>query len=250
MASESASPDDYMDMNATGLPPRPWADVSAQDEGTGGSTNVVDSTVAPLLLVQSAPQHGGMQTSSIRALNDDDPPIPVLQIVDHEKETEGPQLHDGPPGPSCFPSEFDDSLAKRVECESERNLSDHAPDSASTVHSTARASMANTAAVGPSMVARVEEGSVSSRGRAPPMSSHTEATLATSAGGLNPPPAGRSTFNAEAYRVEEADETPGRGTVYEAELIEPQVPIVVPMRNAVLPFYQRKGFVSVMIAGP
>ena len=204
MASESASPDDYMDMNATGLPPRPWADVSAQDEGTGGSTNVVDSTVAPLLLVQSAPQHGGMQTSSIRALNDDDPPIPVLQIVDHEKETEGPQLHDGLPGPSCFPSEFDDSLAKKVESESERNLLDHA---ASTVHSTMRASMANTAAVGLSMVEGVEAGCISSRGTAPLMSSHTDAADAAEAGAATAPAA----LNiVEAYSVEETEEMPGR----------------------------------------
>ncbi|EJK56631.1 hypothetical protein THAOC_23445, partial [Thalassiosira oceanica] len=36
----------------------------------------------------------------------------VLHVVDHNEETEGPQLHDRPPGPPCFPREFDDSLAR------------------------------------------------------------------------------------------------------------------------------------------
>ena len=174
MASESASPDGYMDMDDdSGLPPRPSPpnNVSAQDEetgGTGGSTNVVDSadaqetgdiasvgvnsTVAAPLVVRPVPQDG-MPASTIRAFEDDDPPIPLWQIADREKESEGPQLHGGPPGPPCLPSEFDDSLAKRVENESEESLSDDlAHDNASTVHSTMGASVANAAAVGPSVI--------------------------------------------------------------------------------------------------
>ena len=155
------------------------------------------------------------------------------QVVDHEKETEGPQLHDGLPGPSCFPSEFDDSLAKKVESESERNLLDHARGSASTVHSTMRASMANTAAVGLSMVEGVEAGSISSRGTAPLMSSHTDAADAAEAGAATAPAA----LNiVEAYSVEETEEMPG--SRYEAELAEPQV----------LSFYQRKLFASIITA--
>ena len=57
-----------------------------------------------------------------------------------------------------------------------------------------------------------------------------ESGAATAEVRLNPPSAGRSTFIAEAYRVE-------GGRVYEAELAEPQVPQVA------LQFYQRKGFV-------
>ncbi|EJK61100.1 hypothetical protein THAOC_18460, partial [Thalassiosira oceanica] len=56
--------------------------------------------------------------------------------------------------------------------------------------------------------------------------------------GLNSVPARSFTFIAEAYRVEEAEATPGRGAVYEAELVEPQV----------LSFYQRKSFASIMTA--
>ncbi|EJK58208.1 hypothetical protein THAOC_21687, partial [Thalassiosira oceanica] len=60
-----------------------------------------------------------MAAPTIRTLDDDEPPIPVLQIVDHEKETKGPQLHDGPLGPPCFLNEFDDSLAKRARAEND-----------------------------------------------------------------------------------------------------------------------------------
>ena len=147
-------------------------------------------------------------------------------------------MHAGPPGPPCFPSEFDDSLAKRIENELERNSPDHPRDSASRVHSSMRPSATNAVAVGPSMVEGVEEGSVSFGGTSP-MSVHSDAAAATEAAGLNSTSEGRSTLIVEAYRVEEAEETLERGTVYEAELAEPR---------AVLPFYQRKGFVSVMVA--
>lgn len=139
--------------------------MSAQ-ETTGGSTNVDDSTA------EEVPQDG--MATTIPAFEDDDPPpIPLWQVVDHEKETQGPQLHDGPSGPPCFPPEFDDdSLAKRVENESEGSLSDDlAHDNASTVHS-------------------MEEGSVSSRGTAPPTSPQSEAIVATALAELNPPSAG------------------------------------------------------------
>ncbi|EJK70047.1 hypothetical protein THAOC_08631, partial [Thalassiosira oceanica] len=231
MALESACPDDYMDMDTTGAPrpPRPNS-VSTQDEETGGTTDVREGTAAP---VQEVPRDG-TSASTIRSLNDDGPPIPLLHVVNPEKETEGPQLHDGPPGPPCFPSEFDDSLAKTVENELERNRSDHVCDNASTVHS-------NTSAVVPSMVEGVEEeeGSISSPGTAPSMSSHRGAGGATTTARLNPPSGGRSTLIVEAYRVEEAEEEPGEGTVYEAEIAGP---------NVILRFYQRKSFVSVVIA--
>ena len=110
------------------------------------------------------------------------------------------------------------------------------------------ASVAYAAAEGLSTVEVVEEGSFSSRGIAPPMSSHTDAAAeASTAAGRNPPSERLSTFIAEAYIVEEDQETPGRGTVYEAELIEPQLPLIVPAEpQNVLPFYQRKGFVVVV----
>jgi len=88
------------------------------------------------------------------------------------------------------------------------------------------------------MVEGVEEGRVSFGGTSP-MSVHPDAAAATEAAGLNSTSEGRSTLIVEAYRVEEAEETPERGTVYEAELAEPQ---------AVLPFYQRKGYVYAMTA--
>ena len=269
MASESSARSGD-DADATGLPPRPSPPINVSAGSareTGGRADVDRSTAAPP--VQEAPRHG-MVAATVRVLDDDDPPLPLLHVVDHEKQTdgaEGPQLHDGPPGPSLFPSEFDDSLSKRVENEvkgpqlhdgppgpssfpsefddslarklgndSEQNSPDNARDDASTVHSTAGPNAAYTAApVGPSMVEGVEEVNVSSRGATSPARSQTEASAATATVGLTSSSSGRSTIVVEAYRVEEAEETPGMGPVYEAEL-------------AVLPFYQRKGFLSAMIA--
>ncbi|EJK58964.1 hypothetical protein THAOC_20875 [Thalassiosira oceanica] len=77
--------------------------------------------------------------------------------------------------------------------------------------------------MGPSIDERVEAGRVSCQG-------------ATTAAGLDLPSVGRSNIKAAGYRVAESDETP----VYEAEVTEPK---------AVLPlFYQRTGFVFVMVA--
>ncbi|EJK57642.1 hypothetical protein THAOC_22290, partial [Thalassiosira oceanica] len=265
MASESASPDDNAD--ATALPQRPPSNVSAgsAQETAGGTdgTDVGHSTAVPDGL------RDGMTASTVRASNDDGLPIPVRQVVDHGRESEGPRLHDGPPGPPCFPlefddslakgdavgqeevaggpqlhdglpgppsfpHEFDDSLAKTVGKGFERMPPDHAGDYASAVHSTMGASVSSTAAVGPSMLEGAGGVRVSERGTAPPMS--LLRAVATAAVGLMPS-AGRSTILAEAYRVEEAEETPGGDIIYEAE---PDIP----------PFYQRKGFLSVMIALP
>ncbi|EJK59793.1 hypothetical protein THAOC_19945 [Thalassiosira oceanica] len=119
MSSESTSPDDHDHVDVTVSPPQPSppGDVSSQE--IGGSTNASGSTTTattPSPLQQEAPRNG-TTASTIRAINDDDPPIPVWQVADHEKETNGPQLHDGPPGPPRFPQELDDSLAKKVEKE-------------------------------------------------------------------------------------------------------------------------------------
>ena len=270
MASESsASPDG--DAGATGLPglpPRPSrpGNVSAGSaQEIGGGADVDRSTAAPP--VRGTPRQG-MTRPTIRTLPDDDPPLPILHVVDPDKErdgTEGPQLHDGPPGPPSFPSEFDDSLSKRVgndlegpqlhdgpsgppsfpsefddslarkvENDAERNSPNNARDDASTVHSAARPDVAETSAAGPSTVEDVEEGNNSSRGATPSARSHTRAVSATAHVGLDSPSAGRSNIVVEAYRVEEDEEAPGGGTVY-AEV-------------AVVPFYLRKGFVSIMIA--
>jgi len=212
-------------MDATGN------NVSAQR--TEDSTDDVADGIIATPMVQVAPQ-GGMSAPTIRALTDDDPPIPVLHVVDREKETEAPHLHGGPPGPPCFPREFDDSLAQRGENKFKRNSLDHPRGSTSTVHSTLVASVASAAAVGPLVDERVEEGSVSSRGITPP-TSRTDTAATTAAAGLDLPSVGHSTFIAEGYRVAESEETP----VYEAEISEPK---------AVLPFYQRTGFVFVMVA--
>ncbi|EJK68227.1 hypothetical protein THAOC_10614, partial [Thalassiosira oceanica] len=118
MPSESTSPDDRSS-HVDATPPRPSVsprpsppgDVPSQERG---STNASDSTTTPQ--VQEVPRNG-TTASTIRAINDDDPPIPVWQVADHEKGSEGPQLHDGPTGPPRFPQEFDDSLAKKVEKE-------------------------------------------------------------------------------------------------------------------------------------
>ena len=235
MASESSAGSGN-DADATGLPPRPSSpsNVSAgSDKETGEGTGVDRGTAAPP--AQDAPRHG-MAAATVRALPDDDPPLPLLHVVDHEKESEGPQLHDGPIGPPSFPSELDDSLAKKLENDLERQLPDY--DGASTVQSASRPDVADTSAVGPSTVEDVEEGNVSSRGATPSARSHTPAVSATAHVGLDLPSAGRSNIVVEAYRVEEVEEAPGGGTVYEAELIEPEPE----------PFYQRKGFVSIMIA--
>mmetsp|Transcript_12486 Transcript_12486/g.27126 ORF Transcript_12486/g.27126 Transcript_12486/m.27126 type:complete len:485 (+) Transcript_12486:97-1551(+) len=209
-------------MDATGN------NVSAQR--TEDSTDDVADGIIATPMVQVAPQ-GGMSAPTIRALTDDDPPIPVLHVVDREKETEAPHLHGGPPGPPCFPREFDDSLAQRGENKFKRNSLDHPRGSTSTVHSTLVASVASAAAMDPSMEGRVGEESVSSRGVAPPTSSHAADTAAD----LDLPSVGLPAFTAVGYRVAESDETP----VYEGEISEPK---------AVLPFYQRTGFVFVMVA--
>ncbi|EJK64650.1 hypothetical protein THAOC_14593 [Thalassiosira oceanica] len=113
MASESTSPEDgHGHADGTASPPRPpFAPRGVSAQETGGGTNAGDSTATPLL--QEVPQNGAT-ASTIRAIpDDDDPPIPVWQVADHEKESKGPQLHVGPPGPQPFFShEFDDSLAK------------------------------------------------------------------------------------------------------------------------------------------
>ena len=154
-----------------------------------------------------------------------------------KNDMEGPQLHDGPPGPHFYPPEFDDSLTKQVQNDLERNMSENPRDSASTANSTVGTYLANAAAaVGPAMLEVAEGDSVSFGGISPlPKSTHTEAIAATAAAGHGSPAEGPSAFIVEAYRVDESEETPQMGTVYEAEL-------------AVLPFYQRKGFVSAMIA--
>ncbi|EJK69700.1 hypothetical protein THAOC_09016, partial [Thalassiosira oceanica] len=110
---------DCIDMDGTGLPPRPSPlNVSAQETGDR------NGTFAPV--AHGAPQDG-MAAPTIRALDDDEPPIPVPSVFLNEfddslakraraeNDPEGPQLHDGPLGPTCFSSEFDDSLAKRAE---------------------------------------------------------------------------------------------------------------------------------------
>ena len=224
MASESsASPGD--DAGATGSPPRPPPPSNVSAEVTGGRTDV-DCGAAPL--VQDDNLRHGMTAASIRALDDDDPPLPLLHIVDHKKESEGTQLHDGPPAPP----ELDESLAKNLENDIERQLPYYG--GASTVQSTVSPNAVDAAAVGPPMVEGVEEVNVSSRGSTPSTRSHVEAVTATAHVGLDSPSSGRPTIIVEAYRVEEAEVTPGIGTVH-AEV-------------AVIPCYQRKGFVSVMIA--
>ncbi|EJK77226.1 hypothetical protein THAOC_00955, partial [Thalassiosira oceanica] len=202
---------------------------------TGDST-VGDCTAAPIL--QEEVTQGGTTASTIRSMNDDDPPVPLLQVADHENETEGPQLHDGPPGPQYSLSEFDDSLAKSIENEFEQHSSNHPCDNSSTVHSTTGAPVANAAAEGPPMGGGVEEGRASSGGSTPLTSPLTEA--ATEAVGLHSALSERSTFVAEAW-VEYPEVMPGRGIVYEAETIEPQMPIV-------LPFYRRKGLACFLVA--
>ncbi|EJK69057.1 hypothetical protein THAOC_09724 [Thalassiosira oceanica] len=100
------------------------------DEPTG--------TAAPP--VQEVPE-GGTSAPTIRALTDDEPPIPVwhvfddslaksLEIVDRKKESEsgGVQLHDGPTGPPCFPHEFDDSLEKERARAAVSGIPDPAPE--------------------------------------------------------------------------------------------------------------------------
>ena len=218
------------DACATGPPPRPPPPSNVSAEVNGGVMDVDRNTAAPLM--QDNLRHCTTSASTVRALSEDDPPLPLLHVVDPDKDREGPQLHDGPPGPPSYPFELDDSLAKKLENDVERQLPNYSD--ASTVHSTVRPNVADAAAVGPSMVEGVEEGNVSSLGATPSARSHTEAVSTTLHVGLDSPSSGPSPIVVEAYRVEEAEVTPGVETVY-AEV-------------AVIPFYQRKGFASVMIA--
>ncbi|EJK53055.1 hypothetical protein THAOC_27576 [Thalassiosira oceanica] len=80
MSSESTSPDDHDHVDATVSPPRPSppGDVSSQE--IGGSTNASGSTTTattPSPLQQEAPRNG-TTASTIRAINDDDPPTPSV----------------------------------------------------------------------------------------------------------------------------------------------------------------------------
>jgi len=67
--------------------------------------------------VQEVPENG-MTASTIRAINDDDPPIPVWQVNDYEKDTKGPQLQEGPwddlHGPPSFPRELHDGTPAKI----------------------------------------------------------------------------------------------------------------------------------------
>ncbi|EJK49938.1 hypothetical protein THAOC_31142, partial [Thalassiosira oceanica] len=200
------------------LPPRPSSpnnDVSAQR--SGDSTN--DAADVATQTVQEVPQ-GGMSAPTIRGSTDDDHPIPVRHVVDHEEEIEGPQLHDGPPGPPCSPRGIDDdTLTQRGETEFGRNSLDHPIDNTSTAHSTVgRSSVASAASMGPSMDECAGEGSASSGESAPPTSpQHTEEGAAIAAAGPNSTSA---VDFVEAYMVDEAEETPGR-YVAVAELQRP-----------------------------
>ena len=119
MASESSSPDDNADA-ADSPPRRPPHDVSAAQEIGGSINNVGDSTAAPP--VQEVPRDGTTASTSV-SLNDDDP-----SIADRNTETAGLQLHDVPSCPPCFPPEFDDSIARKVD--QERALSTQAASTA------------------------------------------------------------------------------------------------------------------------
>ncbi|EJK70986.1 hypothetical protein THAOC_07614, partial [Thalassiosira oceanica] len=129
------------------------------------------------------------------------------------------------------------NTANEMENDLDRNLSDNPRNSASTANSTMGTYVANAAAaVVPPMEVLEGEGISFGGASPPPKSTHTaEAGAATTTAGLDSPTEGPSAFIVEAYRVDESEEMQRRGTVYEAVL-------------AVQPFYQRKGFVSVMIA--
>ncbi|EJK58960.1 hypothetical protein THAOC_20871 [Thalassiosira oceanica] len=120
---------------------------------------------------------------------------------------------------------------KRREC---RATPTRDNNNAQTVNSTMGASVASASAMS-HMDERVEEGSISSRGIEPPSSHHKDIASATAAAVVDLPSVGRSDIKAAGHRVAESDETP----VYEAEVAEPK---------AVLPLYQRTGFVFVMVA--
>ncbi|EJK53466.1 hypothetical protein THAOC_27101, partial [Thalassiosira oceanica] len=96
---------------------------------TRGSTEVSDSTAAPM--VQREVIQGGVMVSTIHAMNDDDPPIPVLQVVDNEK--------------------YEGNQARRVANEFGRS-SDHPRYNVLTVHTTMGASVASAAEVDPPVV--------------------------------------------------------------------------------------------------
>ncbi|EJK56451.1 hypothetical protein THAOC_23666 [Thalassiosira oceanica] len=115
MSSESTSPDDHGKVDATVSPPRPSPPGDVTTQEIGGSTNASDSAASPL--VQEVPRNG-MTASTIRAINDDDPPIPVWQVNDYEKDTKGPQLQEGPwddlHGPPSFPRELHDGTPAKI----------------------------------------------------------------------------------------------------------------------------------------
>lgn len=65
----------------------PTSNVSTQE--IRGSINASDSTTTTPP-VQEVPRNG-MMAPIIRAINDDDAPVPVWHVADHEKGSEGPQ---------------------------------------------------------------------------------------------------------------------------------------------------------------
>ncbi|EJK61877.1 hypothetical protein THAOC_17552, partial [Thalassiosira oceanica] len=280
MASESASPGDNADATASPQrpsPPNATARTAQAAQETRVGTNVGHSTAAP----QDAPRDG-MTAPAARALNIDGPPSfpsefddslakqvendsegPQLHVgppgppsfpsefddslakgdvVGQEEEAEGPQLHHGPPGPPSFPHEFDDSLATGVENELERRRKvegDSDQNSPDNAHDDASTVHSTT---GPNVAYAAAAVGPSVEG--------VEEENVPSLGGT---PSARSRTEAEAaVGLDSSSSSSGRstivieayrveeaeeGTVYEAELIE----------HKPEPFYQRKGFVSAMI---
>ncbi|EJK44594.1 hypothetical protein THAOC_36855, partial [Thalassiosira oceanica] len=122
---------------------------------TRGSSNAGDSTAAPM--VQREVIQGGETVSTIHSMNEDDPPIPVLQVVDQEK-SEGNQ-------------------ARRVANEFGRS-SDHPRYNVPTVHTTMGASVASAAEVDPSVVGSNTSTNTTSPGAAGRAATNSGATTA------------------------------------------------------------------------
>ncbi|EJK75830.1 hypothetical protein THAOC_02436, partial [Thalassiosira oceanica] len=178
---------------------------------TRGSTNVSNSAVATM--VQEDVVQGGNTASTICALNDDDPPIPVWHVVDHEKP-EGNQ-------------------ANSVTNELEHNSSDHPRDNAPALHSTVGAPFANTADVDPQVVG---VGTTASTNTTSPGAARRAATHS-----------GATTTNAGIVTV--VLQLPQARMVTPEDEDEPKPvtaePVIV--TSAILPFYRRKG-IYVMFA--
>ncbi|EJK54106.1 hypothetical protein THAOC_26335, partial [Thalassiosira oceanica] len=162
-------------------------------------------------MVQREAIQGGMMMSTIQAMSDDDPPIPVWYVTDRGKS--------------------EDNQAERVANEFERNSTDRPRDNAPAIHSTMGAHFENTADVDPPVVGTTTSTNTTLLPDAARQSA-TNSGAATAIVGTRTIVIPRATMV-----TPEDDDKP--------EPVSAEPVIVTPV---ILPFYRRKVFFYVMAA--